>query len=101
MSEFLKSAQFSDNYRVPNVNIGRGRVSAEFHMPGHIVPTRDDLAGAASTVQQYLPSREMTLWLGGLGTLAAFSVIDWPVAAAIGAGTIIAKRASGGSGSTG
>lgn len=70
-------------------------VSAEFHKPDHIVPTVDDLGGAASAVQQYLPSREMTLWLGGLGALAALSVIDWPVAAAIGVGTIVAKRAGG------
>ena len=70
-------------------------VSAEFHPPDHYIPTRDDLAGAASTVREYLPSREMTLWFGGLAALAAFSVIDWPVAAAIGAGTVVAKRLGG------
>lgn len=68
-------------------------VSAEVHLPDHYIPTRDDLAGAAGSVRQYLPSREMTAWLGSLGALAAFSVIDWPVAAAIGAGTVIAQRA--------
>ncbi len=72
-------------------------VSAEFHPPDHYIPTRDDLAGAANTVREYLPSREMALWFGGLAALAAFAVIDWPVAAAIGAGTVIAKRLGGGS----
>ncbi len=31
-------------------------------------------------------------WYGGLASLAAFSVIDWPVAVAIGIGTEIARR---------
>ena len=35
---------------------------------------------------------ERLLWYGGLGTLAAFGVIDWPVAAVVGAGAYVAKR---------
>lgn len=67
-------------------------VSAEFHQPDHYIPTRDDLNGAVETVRGYLPSPQMGLWLGGLGAMAALSVIEWPVAAAIGAGTVVAKR---------
>ncbi|MEU6642537.1 hypothetical protein ABZ863_08290 [Saccharomonospora sp. NPDC046836] len=32
------------------------------------------------------------LWLGGLAVLAAFEVIEWPVAIVIGAGTYVAER---------
>ncbi|MBB5159650.1 hypothetical protein [Saccharopolyspora phatthalungensis] len=67
-------------------------VTAEFHRPDHYVPTRDDLAGVAETVRGYLPSRQMMLFYGGLGALAALSVIEWPVAAAIGAGVALAQR---------
>jgi hypothetical protein len=35
---------------------------------------------------------ERVVWYGGLGALAAFGVIDWPVAAVVGAGTYMAKR---------
>ncbi|HLI36954.1 MAG TPA: hypothetical protein VKV80_06385 [Streptosporangiaceae bacterium] len=35
---------------------------------------------------------ERVLWYGGLGALAAFGVIDWPVAAVVGAGTYVARR---------
>ena len=67
-------------------------VEATFHQPDHIIPTGEDLSNAADTVRSYLPSRQMTAWFGGLGLLAAFSVIEWPVAAAIGVGTVVARR---------
>lgn len=67
-------------------------VTAEFHRPDHYVPTRDDLAGAVDTVRGYLPSRTMMAYYGGLGALAALSVIEWPVAAAIGVGAAVAQR---------
>ncbi|MEU6269432.1 hypothetical protein [Saccharopolyspora shandongensis] len=67
-------------------------VTAEFHQPDHYIPTRDDLAGATDTVRGYLPSWEMAAFYGGLGALAAFAVIEWPVAVAIGVGAVIAQR---------
>ncbi|MBB5159374.1 hypothetical protein [Saccharopolyspora phatthalungensis] len=70
-------------------------VTAEFHRPDHVIPTRDDLSGAAETVRGYLPSGQMLAFYGGLGALTAFSVIEWPVAAAIGAGVALAQRAGG------
>ncbi|MBC6460939.1 hypothetical protein [Actinomadura sp. HBU206391] len=48
---------------------------------------------AVSSAQSSLPSAERMAYYAGLGALAAFGVIEWPVAAAIGAGTILAKRA--------
>lgn len=32
------------------------------------------------------------LWWGGLATVAAFGVVDWPVAALIGAGSWVAEQ---------
>jgi hypothetical protein len=32
------------------------------------------------------------LWFGGLGALATIGLLDWPVAAVVGAGSIIASR---------
>jgi hypothetical protein len=37
-------------------------------------------------------SRNRLLWWGGLAGLAAFGVIDWPVAGVVAAGTYIATR---------
>ncbi|MEV0052643.1 hypothetical protein AB0H34_19330 [Saccharopolyspora shandongensis] len=70
-------------------------VTAEFHRPDHYIPTRDDLTDATEAVRGYLPSRQMMVFYGGLGALAALSVIDWPVAAAIGVGVAVAQRAGG------
>ncbi|MGI8311814.1 hypothetical protein [Saccharopolyspora hattusasensis] len=68
-------------------------VTAEFHRPDHYIPTREDLTGAAETVRGYLPSGQMMAFYGGLGALAALSMIEWPVAAAIGVGVAVAQRA--------
>ncbi|CAM00752.1 hypothetical protein A8924_1827 [Saccharopolyspora erythraea NRRL 2338] len=67
-------------------------VTAEVHQPDHYIPTRDDLAGAANAVRSYLPSGRTMAFYGGLGALAAFSMIEWPVAAAIGLGVAVAQR---------
>lgn len=40
-----------------------------------------------------LPPPDRLAFYGGLGAMAAFNVISWPVAAAIGVGTAIAGRA--------
>ncbi|MFC4062204.1 hypothetical protein ACFOWE_28200 [Planomonospora corallina] len=48
--------------------------------------------GAARSL---LPSRERLAYYGGLGALAAFGLLEWPVAAAIGVGTVIAQRSRG------
>jgi hypothetical protein len=46
-------------------------------------------------VQKNAPSADQLLYYGGLGALAAFGAIEWPVAAAIGAGVWVARRNSG------
>lgn len=47
---------------------------------------------ALSSAQGALPPPERMAYFAGLGALAVFGVIEWPVAAAIGAGTILARR---------
>ncbi|MGI8312932.1 hypothetical protein [Saccharopolyspora hattusasensis] len=49
------------------------------------------------TVRTHLPSAAQAAYYGGLGALAALSIIEWPVAAAIGIGTVVAQRSRSGS----
>lgn len=39
-----------------------------------------------------LPPTGQLLWLGGLGALAAFEVIEWPVALVVAAATFVAEQ---------
>ena len=47
----------------------------------------------AGTVRSLLPSTEQVLFYGGVAALAAFEIIEWPVAAVVAAGTYVAQRA--------
>jgi hypothetical protein len=55
------------------------------------VPNRQELLFAAHTVQSFLPPPRQALYFGGLAALAAFEIIEWPVALAIGAGTALVR----------
>ena len=66
---------------VPVPAIHTKRVS----VPAKMGQARQTLTG------QLGPPRPL-LFYGGLAAVAAFGVIDWPVAAAIGVGTMIARR---------
>jgi hypothetical protein len=48
---------------------------------------------AAQAVLANLPPVERLLYYGGLGVLATVGVLEWPVAAAVGAGVWVAGRA--------
>lgn len=48
---------------------------------------------AAQAVRSNLPPVDRVLYYGGLGVLAAAGVVEWPVAAAVGAGVWVAGRA--------
>lgn len=39
-----------------------------------------------------VPSRDQLAFIGGMGLLATFGVLDWPVAAVIGAGHLLAAN---------
>ncbi|GAB2800773.1 hypothetical protein GCM10027176_01000 [Actinoallomurus bryophytorum] len=47
---------------------------------------------AGRVVAGYLPPPERLAFYGGLGLAAVIGAIDWPVAAAIGVGAMIARR---------
>jgi hypothetical protein len=61
-------------------------------LPG---PGMDRMAEAGRSAASHLPSRERLAFYGALGAMAAFEVISWPVAAAVGVGTAIAGRNRG------
>ena len=56
------------------------------------VPGTDQVAGTVAAVRDRLPSPEKILFYGGLTAAAALSVIEWPVAAAIGIGPAAVQR---------
>ncbi|MCE3551356.1 hypothetical protein LWC33_07810 [Pseudonocardia sp. RS11V-5] len=39
-----------------------------------------------------LPAPDSLAWFGGLATLAALGILEWPVAAAIGAGHLLSRQ---------
>ncbi|MBB6476328.1 hypothetical protein [Sphaerisporangium rubeum] len=55
--------------------------------------TMQETARAVETARTFLPPPERMLYYGALGALAVFGLVEWPVAAAIGAGTMLAQRA--------
>lgn len=67
-------------------------VTAELHTARIPLPGGKDVASAVDTVRGQLPSRDQLLFYGGLTAAAAFSVIEWPVAAAIGIGNALVQR---------
>lgn len=73
-------------------------VTAEFrvpdiHLPKPHVPSRGEVSGAMNVAKSSLPKPERLAFYTGLGVLAVVGAIEWPVAAAIGVGTVIAQRA--------
>ena len=64
----------------------------EMYLPPIRVPSRQQVLSAAQAVQPYLPSPGQAAYFGGLAALAAFEVLEWPVALAIGAGTALMGR---------
>jgi hypothetical protein len=71
-------------------------VTAQFRVPEVHMPRQEDFASAAETVRAQLPSRNHALFYGGLTAGAVLSIIDWPVALAIGVGHALVTRRRGG-----
>ncbi|MFC7340399.1 hypothetical protein [Saccharopolyspora griseoalba] len=72
-------------------------VTAQLHtlqIPFPGLPGRENLTSTAAAVRDQLPSRNQLLFYGGLTAAAALSVIEWPVAAAIGIGTAVVQRSA-------
>ncbi len=60
------------------------------HVPA---PGMSYVGDAGRMMVGYLPPPERLAFYGGLGIAAILGAIDWPVAAAIGVGTLMARRA--------
>jgi hypothetical protein len=73
-------------------------VTAQFRAPDlHLPkPRRPEMGAALQRARNFLPSPQQALYYGGLGLMAAFELVEWPVAAAIGVGTALARRGTGG-----
>jgi len=69
---------------VPHVSVPRVNVPR---------PSRQEVTQLAAVGVSYLPSPERLVYYAGLGALAVVGMIEWPVAVAIGAGTVVAQRA--------
>ncbi|MFI7707323.1 hypothetical protein [Nonomuraea sp. NPDC049480] len=54
--------------------------------------SKQEMGHYVDVARTFIPPPERIAYYGALGALAVFGVVDWPVAAAIGAGTIIAQR---------
>lgn len=67
------------------------------HVP---TPGMSYVEDAGRTVAAYLPPPGRLAFYGGLGIAAVAGLLDWPVAAAIGIGTVVARRAVGRGGAT-
>lgn len=67
-------------------------VTAEFHTP-HLPRMRPH--GLIAATRSMLPSRRNAAYYGGLALLAAFELIEWPVAVAIGVGAAVMGRGHG------
>lgn len=70
-------------------------VTAQLHttkIPLPEIPGRNEVVSTVTAVRGVLPSRDQLLFYGGLTAAAALSVIEWPVAAAIGIGTAVVQR---------
>ncbi|GES09005.1 hypothetical protein [Acrocarpospora macrocephala] len=73
-------------------------VSLQVHRPHMHVPHMDTswAERMMRTGRAAIPPPEQLVYYGGLGVLAVLGAVEWPIAAAIGVGTMIASRAAGG-----
>ncbi|WP_285773578.1 hypothetical protein [Microtetraspora sp. NBRC 13810] len=99
---FLTVQLRSPDVRMPSVHLPDMKLPEmhmpEMHMPDMRMPrvNRQEVGHAVDVARSFLPPPERIVYYGGLGALAVFGLLEWPVAAAIGAGTLIAQRARSG-----
>jgi hypothetical protein len=78
-------------FHVPDVRLPRPPMP---RVPVPSVPRvgRAEATHAAKVAAGYLPAPERLAYYAGLGVLGVAGLIEWPVAAAIAAGTVVAQR---------
>jgi hypothetical protein len=96
--EVAEAGMAHDTQHAHTATVNMPFVTAQFHAPDlHLPkPRPPEIRAALQTVRTFLPSRELALYYGGLALMAAFELVEWPVAAAIGVGTALARRGTGG-----
>ncbi|GAA4693952.1 hypothetical protein GCM10023215_34370 [Pseudonocardia yuanmonensis] len=73
----------------PVIRVGHGELLRAIEKNMQENSVRVEIAGLG-TVR--LPALDALAWLGGLATLAAVGILEWPVAAAIGAGHLLSRQ---------
>ncbi|GAA0408317.1 hypothetical protein Acor_71920 [Acrocarpospora corrugata] len=70
-------------------------MSLQVHRPHMQLPHpgKAEAQQAMRTAKSMMPTSERIVYYGGLGALAVLGVIEWPIAAAIGIGTMVASHA--------
>ncbi|MFI6451493.1 hypothetical protein ACIBF6_08050, partial [Streptosporangium amethystogenes] len=81
----------------PSLKLNLPMMTVQFRPPHVHMPhvSRQEAGQAVDAARSFLPPPERIVYYGGLGALAVAGLIEWPVAAAIGVGTMIAQRARG------
>jgi hypothetical protein len=77
-------------FRAPQVKVPHLRVPEAIDPR----PLVSQARGVATMFRSALPPPKQLAYYTGLGVLAAAEIVEWPVALAIGAGTVIAQHAS-------
>jgi len=69
--------------------------TVQWRLPEFRMPTisRHELEAAVNTVRSALPPPTQLAYYTGLGLLAVFEVVEWPVVVVAAAGTILVQRA--------
>jgi len=73
----------------PAIKIGHGQLLRAIQKDIQENSVSVQVAGVG-TVR--LPALDSLAWMGGLATLAAFGLLEWPVAAAIGVGHLLSRQ---------
>ncbi|MFF5264425.1 hypothetical protein ACFY4C_36340 [Actinomadura viridis] len=78
----------------PHLSVRKVRIPA----PAGLPVTGHEVVEAGRVATSHLPPPDRLAYYAGLGALAVFGVVEWPVAAAIAVGVGIARRARSGNG---
>ncbi|MFR9805499.1 hypothetical protein ACL02T_24910 [Pseudonocardia sp. RS010] len=73
----------------PAIRVGHGELLRAIERNVQDNSVRVEIPGLG-TVR--LPAADSLAWIGGLATLAAVGILEWPVAAAIGVGHLLSRQ---------
>jgi len=94
--EAAEAGMAHDTQHAHTATVNMPFVTAQFRAPDLHLPKPPEMGAALRRARTFLPSPQQALYYGGLGLMAAFELVEWPVAAAIGVGTALARSGTGG-----